>query len=389
MADYSVFLDVTVWQEAVNYYNAFGTDGPRKVALPTNSFDGDLLTLLKQIATAANPFILIVTHANPNGMVMRLIKRSKKEKAAAGADNSSMCLLMEIARIRDGLDALGKIPKEKQTVEDWDDLLKRIMRPEDRKKQPLEALLAESEPPDFQKDVQHRKHERAKLKAAREKITSAPGDHRRELEQLEKSSKEYEAGERDEAEKAVSNWLKSQQHAMNLSGDDVDNLLGAVKAVQTMHLKEIQIRGCRLGQKEDTMKVLLRFFAAEHLVAPEVKTIFGTLAPRIGSHFLERRGGKKSPGICGKDDLTNPSGCWWTFDEGFRMTVKWGKGTLYLFDSAADSQEAVDDWVKARFGPSRTRLRAEFPIHMLFSAPPAFPLESAFADQMNEISQTD
>jgi hypothetical protein len=137
------------------------------------------------------------------------------------------------------------------------------------------------------------------------------------------------------------------------------------------------------------MKILLRFFSAAHLVAPEVKTIFGTLRPSIGPQFLQHRRGPKSPGICGKDDLTKPSGCWWSFDDGFRMTVKWGQGTLYLFDSAADSKESVDDWVKTRLGSPRTRLHDEFPVHMLFSAPPAFPLESAFSDQMNEVSQSD
>jgi hypothetical protein len=388
VADYSVFLDVSQWPEAVNYYNTYGSDGPRQVKLPPNSFDGDLLTLLKQISDAGNQFILIVTHANPNGMAMHLVKRAKNAKAAAFANNSSLCLLMEMARIRAGLETIGKIPKDRQRVEDWDELLKRIMRPEDRKEHPLKALLAEGEPSAFQADVQHRKQERAKLKAAREKIASAPGGHRSELAELEKSSEEYEAGERDEAEKAVNNWLQSQRHAMDLSADDLDNLLDAMKSAQAVKPKDIQIRGCRLGQKEDTMKILLRFFGADHLVAPEVKTIFGTLRPRMGSQFLQHRSGPKSPGICGKDDLIKPSGCWWSFDDGFRMTVKWGGGTLYLFDSAADSQDTVVDWVKNRFGPTRTGLRDEFPIHMLFSAPPAFPLESAFAAQMNEISQS-
>jgi hypothetical protein len=387
--DYSVFLDETQWPEAIAYYNTFGTDGPRTVALPPRSFGGDLLTLLDQIKGAGNAYILIVTHADPNGVVMRLVKRPKKEHQAAGANNSGLCLLMEIARVRAGIAEISKIPKDKQRVEDWDAVLKRIMRPEDRKNHPLEALLAEDEPAAFQNDVRHRKEQRAKLKAAREKTRSAPGDHKHELAQLDKNSAEYEAGERDEAEKAVTQWLESQRKALVLEQQDLDNLLASMKAVQGAGLKEIQIRGCRLGQKEGTMKILLRFFAAAHLVAPEVKTIFGTLRPSIGPQFLQHHRGPKSPGICGKDDLTKPSGCWWSFGDGFRMTVKWGKGILYLFDSAADSQESVDDFVKTRFGPPRTRLRPEFPIHILFSAPPAFPLESAFSDQMNEVSKSD
>jgi hypothetical protein len=384
---YSVFIDVTQWPEAPEYYSTFGTDGTHEVALPTSTYDGDLLSLLKLIVDAKNPFILFVTHANPEGMAMHLVKRSTKEKEAARSNNTSLCLLMEIARIRAALETIAKIPKDRQRVDDWDEVLKRIMRPEDRKKQPLQALLAEDEPPDFQKYVQKRKHERAKLKAAGDDI-AASGDDRK-LEQLDKSKKEYEAGERDDAEKEVNNWLERQRHEMNLSPGDLDDLLHAMKSVQQAHLKDLLIRGCRLGQKEDTMKIVLRFFGAAHLVAPEVRTIFGRLHPRIGSQFLQHRTGRNSPGICGKDDLTNRSGCWWSFDEGFRMTVTKGKGIIYLFDSAADSQDSVDDWVKARFGPSRTRLRPEFPIHILFSAPPAFPLESAFAAQMNEISQSD
>ena len=390
VADYSVFVDETQWPEAVRFYKTFATDGPRKVVLPTKSFGGDLLSLLDQIQTVGNPYILIVTHADPNGMAMRLVKRPKKKSAAGGTNNSSLCLLMEIARIQTGLDLIGKTPKEKQRVEDWDELLKRIMRPEDRKKQPLQALLAEGEPQAFQDDVRHRKEQRAKLKQAKEKILSAPGDHKRELETLEKNSTQYEAAERDEAEKAVTQWLEGQRKALNLEDNELNDLLNSMKAVQGVKLKDVQIRGCRLGQKEDTMLVVLRFLGAEHLVAPEVRTIYGALNPSIGSQFVQYHKGPKSPGICGKDDLAKPSNCWWSFDDGkFRMTVKHVQGITYYFDSAADSSQTVEDWVKARLGNPRTRLGSNFPIHMLFTAPPVFPLESEFADQMNEVSQSD
>lgn len=72
--------------------------------------------------------------------------------------------------------------------------------------------------------------------------------------------------------------------------------------------------------------------------------------------------------------------------EGLRVRDMCGVDELHHYGmAAADSWEVVERWVQDRFGLPQSRLGATFPVHVLFTAPPAFPLEPSFRQHMSRV----
>lgn len=66
---------------------------------------------------------------------------------------------------------------------------------------------------------------------------------------------------------------------LRLPEADVARLQGKMQRVQALTLARLEIRGCRLGQSESTMRAVKRFFGAACIGAPTVFNAYGELRP--------------------------------------------------------------------------------------------------------------
>jgi hypothetical protein len=75
-----------------------------------------------------------------------------------------------------------------------------------------------------------------------------------------------------------------------LTGSEVDQLLHAMHQVQRLQLTRVLIRGCNIGQSEESMTVLCNFLGARILDAPQVTTLFVRSDPMWGCTLCSAEG---------------------------------------------------------------------------------------------------
>jgi|SRR5271157_1931244 len=392
--EYTVFLDPKQWSSADAYYQKFAADGSRKVASRPVYFGGDFLSLLNMIADTNSDYILIVTHAWEEGVTMQLAPHQKKIYEPAFAGRRALSSLLVIELLRAGVEEIGKKPKDKQTVQEWETLNNRRKRFADlARMHPIEALEAAQK-----LDLLGAKHEledtaleRAQLEFRKSELGGKPGDHTKELQALEKQiheidvrQKKEEEEKKDRIEKEINEWIELQRtHQLKLHKSDLESLLSTLSLVRAVHLREVQIRGCNLGQDPVAMEIFRRFLGADSLTAPKVKTAYGILPVTIESHSLSPHR------ICKPKELLRRRGCWWPDDEGdVEVFIKPTKGHRIQGQILAVSIMGKDKWVKDHFGPPRTKLGDFVPVHFLFTAPPAFPLDTAFEKKLQSVPRS-
>jgi Peptidase family M23 len=147
----------------------------------------------------------------------------------------------------------------------------------------------------------------------------------------------------------------------------VDKLIKRMLRLQAKGIHEIQFRACNIGKDSNSLHEFRRFFGADHLCAPDVRSGIGlSNLPSIDRRAVD---------LLGRDHRTQlfhlPSGRF-----AIRIIIS---GLSFGVRCAADTQAAVGEWVASHIMPNSTYRRGRLPIHFLATEPPVFSLDSDYA----------
>jgi hypothetical protein len=146
----------------------------------------------------------------------------------------------------------------------------------------------------------------------------------------------------------------------------VDRLLKKMLQLQARRIREIQFRACNIGKDPRTLYEFRKFFGADHICAPDIRSGMGFVIPVINRQAVDQ---------LDKQDLTQifnlPGGRF-----AIRIRIS---GTTFTVRAAADSQGAMMQWVASHIMDNSTYQGGMLPIHFLQTRPPTFPLDKDYA----------
>jgi hypothetical protein len=146
----------------------------------------------------------------------------------------------------------------------------------------------------------------------------------------------------------------------------VDRLLKKMLQLQTKGIREIQFRACNIGKDLGTLHEFRRFFGADHLCAPDVRSGMGPTSLAISRAAVDGLARRRLAQVY---DL--PSGR-------FAILIE-VSGVTFKATCAATTRAAVGEWVAAHL-MARSRYRTgTFPIHFLETEPRVFALDPEYA----------
>jgi hypothetical protein len=146
----------------------------------------------------------------------------------------------------------------------------------------------------------------------------------------------------------------------------VDRLIKKMLLLQARGFREIQFRACNIGKDPVSLNEFRKFFEADHLCAPDVRSGMGLVVPRIDRGAVNR---------LAKRELTQlyklPSGRFaiWIHIPNHKINAA----------CAADTQEALGQWVASRIMTNSRYRKGTLPIHFLKTQPLAFTLDKDYA----------
>lgn len=147
----------------------------------------------------------------------------------------------------------------------------------------------------------------------------------------------------------------------------VNRLIKKMLQLQARGIREIQFRACNIGKDSVTLYEFRKFFGADHLCAPDVRSGMGFVDPRI-----DRRGAVDR---LAKRKLTQiyslPSGR-------FAISIDILNST-FKSSAAADTQEAVAEWVATHIMANSRYRKGKLPIHFLQAPLRLFALDNNYA----------
>jgi hypothetical protein len=146
----------------------------------------------------------------------------------------------------------------------------------------------------------------------------------------------------------------------------VDTLIKKMRQLQAKAIREIQFRACNIGKDSGTLHEFRRFFGADHLCAPDVRSGIGPMSLSIS---------RGAPDALAKRSLSQP----YDLPSGRVVIFIDVSGSTFKAWCAATSQAALGEWVAAHvMAQSRYRTGA-FPIHFLETQPRVFALDPEYA----------
>ena len=146
----------------------------------------------------------------------------------------------------------------------------------------------------------------------------------------------------------------------------VDRLIEKMLQLQAKGIREIQFRACNIGKDAVTLHEFRRFFGADHLCAPDVRSGMGPTSLAISRAAVD---GLASRRLAQVYDL--PSGRF-----AIRVEVS---GVTFKATCAATTQAAVGEWVAAHLMAHSRYRTGTFPIHFLEIEPRVFALDPEYA----------
>jgi len=338
MSEFSAFIQHPDHRFAVDYYNYYGRDGRTPIKVPVHQIRS-LLDLLEQIIAADDQLVLIVTHGNPNGLILPLAGRR-----SGHADSGALAILLKMLIVNQTVADLDRSASTGNT-EDWFQLLNRTLRSPSDGRHPIVALL---DPPTSDTNIVRELRARLRNSDAETVIARA-----REL---------------------LAEWRRAQLRQLNITDAVATRLTNAVQAVHDIHLTRVIIRGCNIGQSEESTHALCYFFGARILDAPDVYTVFGFPSIRGGESRLQRVA-RQNHDVCGSDELRRRGGCWWWYqNRHLSARIQHLRSINYQMEIVADTPETVATWRRENFGTPLRTSGNRFPVHFLLTAPPLYPL---------------
>jgi hypothetical protein len=146
----------------------------------------------------------------------------------------------------------------------------------------------------------------------------------------------------------------------------VDRLIKKMLQVQARGIREIQFRACNIGKDPGALFEFRKFFGADHLCGPDIRSGMGLVRPSIDRTGVDR---------LAKRRLTQlyhvPGGR-------FAILIDIS-GVKVKAACAADTQDAVAQWVAAHIMADSRYRKGTLPIHFLETQPRVFALDKDYA----------
>jgi hypothetical protein len=146
----------------------------------------------------------------------------------------------------------------------------------------------------------------------------------------------------------------------------VDRLIKKMLQLQAKGIREIQFRACNIGKDSGTLFEFRKFFGADHLCAPDVRSGIGVVVPRIDRGAVDRLAKNRLTQLY---ELTSGR---------FAILIEIS-GTTFSVDCRADTQAAVGEWVTSHLMANSGFRKGRLPIHFLQTKPLVFALDKEYA----------
>jgi hypothetical protein len=146
----------------------------------------------------------------------------------------------------------------------------------------------------------------------------------------------------------------------------VDTLVEKMLQLQAKGIREIQFRACNIGKDFGTLHEFRRFFGADHLCAPDLRSGISPVSLSISRGKADALARRRLTQVY---DL--PSGRFAILIEVSGEDVK--------AKCASDTQAAVGEWVAAHLMAHSRYRSGTFPIHFLETQPRVFALDTGYA----------
>jgi hypothetical protein len=179
----------------------------------------------------------------------------------------------------------------------------------------------------------------------------------------------------DEARERARLWDKALVDGLRVSSKQAEELLRLMAAVRAKDLRRIEFRSCNMGKEPESLREFRRFLGARHVGGPDLRNGFGYVNPSLSSRGVDVLGRR------GAEIFTTPHG-----RLALRLDIKPGR---VLFDAfcAADSEQAVRDWVAEHVMPKSSYRRGRLPIHVLETTPRTFARDPGYEPHIKHASQ--
>ncbi len=146
----------------------------------------------------------------------------------------------------------------------------------------------------------------------------------------------------------------------------VDSLVKKMLQLQAKGIREIQFRACNIGKDVITLYEFRKFFGADYVCAPDVRSGMGYVVPQIDRSSVDRLAKKGETQV-------------YTLSSGRFALYIHIAGTSFTSHAAADTQEAVREWVAGHTMANSKYRSGKLPIHFLQTQPPVFALDKDYA----------
>ncbi len=233
---------------APRFYQMFPHDHGLDVELPVITLpEPTMLSLLVQIKQAGHRDILIVTHANRNGLDLMLSPQKDQWRAVT--------MLLHLAR----WERVYETVKNKTNPAMWFELYRLVtadyeMRNAEQAHRTMLPRRQSGKSRQFEQEVQAIRGSKNRTDAEKAKLLH---------EKVEQVRKKFQERKR---------WARRD---IGLPEHVIDSYLVNLRAVHRLRIRNVEIRGCDIGQNNMLLWQLLFFFGAESLSALRVGDRFG------------------------------------------------------------------------------------------------------------------
>jgi hypothetical protein len=146
----------------------------------------------------------------------------------------------------------------------------------------------------------------------------------------------------------------------------VDRLIKKMLLLQAKGFRQIQFRACNIGKDPVALYEFRKFFGADHLCGPDVRSGIGSVAPDISRGGVDRLAKIR---LTQQYDLASGR---------FAILIRISDHKFKAF-CAADTPDAVMEWVAAHIMAKSRYRKGTLSIHFLQSEPRVFALDKDYA----------
>ena len=350
-----------------------------------------ILSLLEAVGKKGKNNILVVSHGTPDGLLLSVGEDRKLYPWMRMALLLHMAVIKSYYKEAQAKDQEPKVFVRRPDLENW-------------------YKVYAATHPDHGFNFLKKDQQESALGSLKGSITSAglarlthDVEAIEENTSIEQRSKKLEAtlkSVKAEVEKKMA-WMLAN---LAMRDEEVERYIEALKAVHSLKVQRVEVRGCNVGKSLPTMRVLCMFLGAGELRAPDVADYFAEIAPDVNpnaSGFSKRTKVDKEalspsalqrlPGFNRKTML--PAG--WRFEvaglgahrDELYFNESYGKKENKMI---AESIDVVRKFISTRMGVPQRGLESiqaleGFPAQFLETTPPYFPLEEEFGKHLKSV----